>query len=86
MLAADAVNHPRMTTSGRRWAGLFGILIAFALPKHVDCGFPDGKCGHLSGLHLQCKEYEVEPFGFFLLESVFKRDIGFAYTTGEDCH
>ncbi len=84
--ASARVNHPRMTTSGRRWAGLLGILIAFALPKHVECGFPDGTCGHLNEFHLRCKDYEVEPFGFFLLESAFKRDIGFAYTSGEDCH
>ena len=75
-----------MSSSGRRWAGIIGMLVALSLPKHVDCGFPGNECAHLGGLRLQCRDYEVEPFGFFLLESVFKRDIGFAYTSGEDCH
>jgi len=74
-----------MTTSGRRWAGIIGILVALALPKRVECGYPDNTCARLNSLHHQCIAYEVEPFGFYLLELAFHRDIGFAYTSDEDC-
>jgi hypothetical protein len=73
-----------MTSSGRRWALLIGALIAFALPKHVECGYPGGECAQLID-HQECATYEVEPWGFSLLERVFKRDIGFAYSHGLAC-
>jgi hypothetical protein len=71
----------RMTSSGRRLAFFVGIVLAFALPKHVDCGYPGGTCG--GG---RCTYYEVEPWGFYLLENLLGRDIGFAYTSDYDCH
>lgn len=75
-----------MTTSGRRWAALFGVLLAFALPKHVECGYAGAsECRHEGGWRMMCTSYEVEPFGFYLLELAFKRDVGFAYSSGEDC-
>ena len=74
-----------MTTRGRRLAALFGLAIVFFLPKRVECGYPDATCGHAGAFRTHCIDYEVEPFGFFLLESLFKRDIGFAYSSGEDC-
>jgi hypothetical protein len=74
-----------MTSSGRRWAFLLGILIAFMLPKRVECGFPGGKCQSFHGKEV-CTSYEIEPWGFYLLENVFGRDIGFAYSSGDDCH
>lgn len=73
-----------MSSNGRRIAGLIGILIAFALPKRVECGYPGGTCERLVE-HRTCRWYEIEPFGFFLLENVFDRDIGFAYSSGDDC-
>ena len=79
------MNHPRMTTSGRRWAFLIGVLIAFAIPKRVECGFPGGTCAHAGPNHALCTDYEVEPWGFYLIENVVGRDVGFAYTSGEDC-
>ncbi|HEY1812144.1 MAG TPA: hypothetical protein VGG74_07285 [Kofleriaceae bacterium] len=75
----------RMTSSGRQLAFLIAVLIAFALPKHVDCGHPGVTCGVQRGKEL-CTRYEVEPWGFYLLENVFGRDIGFAYSSGDDCH
>jgi hypothetical protein len=51
----------------------------------VTCGYPGGVCTHVGALHQSCTDYEVEPFGFYLFEHVFDRDIGFAYTSGEDC-
>lgn len=63
-----------MTTSGRRWAFVFGILIAFALPKRVERG-------HLAA----CTRYDVEPWGLYLVESALGRDFGVAYSSGEDC-
>ena len=73
-----------MTSNGRRLAGLIGLVIAFSLPKRVDCGYPAGTCDRIVD-HRMCHSYEIEPFGFYLLESVFRRDIGFAYSSGDDC-
>ena len=44
-----------------------------------------GRCGHQGMFRQQCTPYEVEPLGLFALEKLAKRDIGFAYSTGEDC-
>ena len=73
-----------MTSSGRRLAFLIAVLIAFALPKRVECGFPDGDCARAVG-HEQCTSYEIEPWVFYGLEHLFHRDIGFAYSSGDDC-
>lgn len=75
-----------MSSNGKRLAALFGIAIAFFLPKHVECGFPGAACSHAGPFKLVCRDYEMEPLGFFLLESVAHRDLGFAYSSGEDCH
>lgn len=75
-----------MSTSAMRWTFLFGILLALALPKNVPCGYPAaGNCQRQGKWRAMCTAYEVEPFGFYLLELAFKRDIGFAYSSGEDC-
>ena len=73
-----------MTSSGRRLAFFIAVLIAFALPKRVECSFPGEECAHTVGRE-QCTHYEVEPWVFYGLEHLFGRDIGFAYTSGEDC-
>lgn len=75
-----------MTTRGKRLAALFGLLIALALPKRVECGYPGGECSHATTFYKSCVGYEVEPFGFYLIEKLAGSDVGFAYTTGEDCH
>jgi len=78
--------NPRgMTTRGKRITALFAILIALALPKRVDCGYPGVTCGEVGALKLMCTPYEVEPLGFFLVEKLLERDVGFAYTRGEHC-
>lgn len=69
-----------MSSSGRRIAFLIGVLIAFALPKRVDGGYP-GAPPPLG----PCKTYEVEPWGFYLIEYLAGRNIGFAYSHGDDC-
>lgn len=82
------MNHPRMTTRGRAIAGVLGALIALSLPKKVECGYPrdEGeKCGHLNVLHHWCTPYEVEPLGFYMLEHLFHRNIGFAYSSDDEC-
>lgn len=73
-----------MTSSGRVKALILGILIAFALPKRVECGFPGNECTRYLG-RTQCTGYEIEPLVFSWLEHLFDRDIGFAYKSGEDC-
>jgi hypothetical protein len=71
-----------MTSSGRRIAFFIAVLIAFMLPKRVDCGYPAAICRETGA---RCTPYEIEPWGFYLLELVTKRDIGFAYTSDIDC-
>ena len=73
-----------MTSNGRRLAGLVAVVVAFALPKRVECGYPAGTCERVIDHHT-CHAYEMEPFGFYLLELVFSRDIGFSYSSGDDC-
>ena len=75
-----------MTSSGRQWALVFGLVIAFALPKKVECGYPGGHCQHTGRQRREvCTSYEVEPWGFYLLEHVFDRNVGFAYSSEDDC-
>lgn len=63
-----------MTTTGRRWAFVIGILIAFALPKRIEREH-----------RAACTSYEVRPWGFYLVEQVVDRPVGFTYTSGQDC-
>ncbi len=80
------MQHPRMTSSGRTWAAVIGILLAFLLPKKVECGFPGGTCAHAGKRAGElCTPYEVEPWGFYLIEHLAHRDVGFAYSSDEDC-
>jgi hypothetical protein len=78
------VNHPRMTSSGRRLAFFVAVLIAFALPKRVECTFPGQECAQIVGRE-KCTRYEIEPWVFYGLEHLLDRDIGFAYSSGDDC-
>ena len=80
-----AVITPNMTARGKQLGLLFGLLIVLAIPKHVECGYPDGKCDHKGSFNRTCKTYEVEPFGFYLIEKLAKSDVGFAYSSGDDC-
>lgn len=76
-----------MTSNGRRLAFFVGLLVALALPKRVDCGFSGAPTCHVPG-HFRgevCTPYEIEPWGFSLLEDVFHRPVGFAYEHDEDC-
>lgn len=74
-----------MTTRGKRISAVIGVMMLFFLPKHVECGYPDGRCGKLGMFRLVCKSYELEPLGFFVIEKLAHRDVGFAYKTGETC-
>ena len=77
---------PGMTSRAKQITGLIAIVIAMALPIHVECGFPGAKCPSHDGVFREvCKDYELEPLGFYLLELVATRNVGFAYSRGEDC-
>lgn len=65
-------------------AFFIAVLIAFALPKRVECGFPGGMCARIVGKE-QCIAYEIEPWVFYGLEHLLGRDVGFAYKTEEEC-
>lgn len=80
------INAPGMTSRGKRIAFLFAVIIAFLLPKHVECGYPGGECGRIGMFHQVCKTYELEPLGLYLIERLANRNVGFAYSQGEDCH
>ena len=74
-----------MTSGGKRIAFFLGIVIALALPKRVDCGYPGADCKVIGG-GKTCAPYEVEPLGFYLIEYIVGRNVGFAYSSGDDCH
>ena len=74
-----------MSSRGKQLAVLFAICLGFFLPKHVPCGYPGGYCPRAGALGLVCTPYEVEPIGFYLLERLLERDLGFAYSSGETC-
>jgi len=76
-------NHPSMTARGRHIAAIIAILVVLFLPKRVECTYGE-KCNRRVDGRL-CSTHEVEPLMFYLLERVFDRDIGFAYSSGEEC-
>ena len=79
------LQHPSMTSRGKRIASVIAIIILFLLPKRVECGYPEAVCGHDAILHQYCRFYEVEPVGFYGLEYLLHRNVGFAYSRGEHC-
>jgi hypothetical protein len=79
------ISTPSMTSRGKRIATFFALIIVALLPKHVECGYPGGECGHFGMFKEVCKAWEVEPLGVFLVEKLLDRDVGFAYKSGEDC-
>ena len=79
------LQHPSMTSRGKRIASVIALIILFLLPKRVECGYPDAICGRAGILHQYCRSYEVEPIGFYGIEYVLHRNVGFAYAHGEHC-
>jgi hypothetical protein len=73
-----------MTTRGRVIAALIGITIAFMLPKRIECDLGSTGCKRM-GSKPGCAFYEVEPFGFYLLELLVRTDVGFAYEQSDTC-
>jgi hypothetical protein len=55
------------------------------LPKRVECSYPGATCGHAGRWRTTCTSFEIEPLGFYVIELLAKRDIGFAYSVGDDC-
>ena len=79
------MRHPSMTTRGTRISLVFAALVVFFLPKRVECGYPGASCGHAGKWRTICTSFEIEPLGFYALELVAGRDVGFAYSSEEDC-
>jgi hypothetical protein len=84
-MVGTMISHPSMTSRGKTIAGFVALIILFLLPKRVECGFPDGRCGHQGMFRQQCKEYELEPLGLYAIELLAHRAVGFAYKRAEDC-
>ena len=79
------MRHPSMSTRGTHLALLTAFVIAFLLPKRVDCGYPGQTCGRAGKYRTICIDYEIEPIGFYALEVALGRNVGFAYATQSDC-
>jgi hypothetical protein len=74
-----------MSTRGTHVAVVIAVLIALLLPKRVECSYPGASCGHAGKWRTICSDYEVEPLGFYAIELLVHRDVGFAYSSGSDC-
>lgn len=62
-----------------------GVLIAFSLPKRVECGYPNAPhCERIVDKE-RCVAYEIEPWGFYLIEHLVGGNVGFAYVSEEEC-
>jgi hypothetical protein len=79
------MKHPSMTTRGTHLALVIAAAAAFFLPKRVDCSFPGQSCNVAGPHHSICASHDVEPLGFYGLELVLHRDLGFAYSTEIEC-
>ncbi|MEZ4366407.1 MAG: hypothetical protein R2939_08985 [Kofleriaceae bacterium] len=73
-----------MTTSGTRWAVAIVLALAFFLPVRLPCSFPGQDCAEIRDKRL-CRDGDLEPLGFYLVERVLRRDLGFAYSTTRAC-
>ena len=74
-----------MSTRGTHLALAVAVVIAFLLPKRVECGYPGATCGHAGTWRTTCTDVEIEPLGFYVIELIARRDVGFAYSAGDDC-
>ncbi len=74
-----------MSTRGTQVAVAIAVALVLALPKRVECGYPGAHCGHAGRWRTLCTDFEIEPLGFYVIELVAHRNIGFAYTAGDDC-
>jgi hypothetical protein len=79
------MRHPSMSTRGTRIAFVFAIAVACLLPKRVECSYPGATCGRAGRWRTTCTDFEIEPLAFYLVELAARRDLGFAYSRGEDC-
>ncbi|MBX3156664.1 MAG: hypothetical protein KF773_11730 [Deltaproteobacteria bacterium] len=73
-----------MSARGRHVAAIIAILIVLFLPKRVECTHGE-RCSRTIPGGRTCSAYEIEPLMFYALERLLDRDIGFAYSSGEDC-
>ena len=80
------INAPGLSSRGKAITAVIALIIAFLLPKDVECGYPGGECGRIGTFHQLCKDHELEPLGFYLIEKLVSRNVGFAYRSGEECH
>jgi hypothetical protein len=76
---------PGMSSRAKQVTALIAILLAGLLPKQVECGYPGAECARAGTQHRLCRDYELEPIAFYLVEWVMGRNVGFAYARGEIC-
>ena len=76
---------PGMSSRAKQITALIAIVAGLLLPKHVECGYPGGECLRQGRSGRMCTTYELEPVGFYLIEWVVGRNVGFAYAKGQVC-
>ena len=74
-----------MSTRGTNVALAIAALVVLLLPKRVECTYPGASCAHAGRGRAICHDFEIEPLGFYVIELVAHRDVGFAYSAGDDC-
>jgi hypothetical protein len=80
-------NATRNSTKRTVTIGIIVVLViaALAMPIKQRCGAPGRTCASAVGTNGDVHYYyEVEPFGVFIVESVFGSDIPLYYTSGDD--
>ena len=79
------IRGPNQTARGMQVTLLIIAILFAILPKRIECHYPGEVCKITSGRDI-CTTYDSEPMLFYGLESIFHRNIGFAYSTETECH
>ncbi|HWO21798.1 MAG TPA: hypothetical protein VNO30_23675 [Kofleriaceae bacterium] len=74
-----------MTSRAKQLTAMIAIGLGLLFPQQVECGYPGGECAAPGMKRQMCSAYEVEPLGFYLVEWLVGRNVGFAYSRGQTC-
>jgi hypothetical protein len=76
---------PGMTSRAKQITALLAVSLGLLFPRQVECGHPGGECAVPGMNRTMCSTHEVEPLGFYLVEWLVGRNVGFAYSRGQTC-